>query len=275
MSTNNDAPLFEQAKPAAAAAAAVQTAAWHAALTVRGFLVAAVLGVVFCIITIKLNLGSAGMTPSLNIAGAQGILWTAHSYRTAALAAAAAAAAAAAVEAARRGSRWTQMQAVVETKLCTHTSCMTMTVCTQALVHSIQLCTSPALPLSQTGGLLAYVLLKAFTQLGAKCSSSSSSTSGPLLPSLPLPACFTPQENAVVQTMTSACYSLAGYSGFGSYLLAMGYQAYLNVGGVPKDQPGYEAGEQHCSNCLVTFSAWAMGYRAMYRSITERGRGVT
>jgi uncharacterized oligopeptide transporter (OPT) family protein len=93
---------------------------------------------------------------------------------------------------------------------------------------------------------MAYVLLKAFTQLGAKCSSSSSSsTSGALLPSLPLPASFTPQENAVVQTMTSACYSLAGYSGFGSYLLAMGYQAYLNVGGVPKEQPGYEAGKQH------------------------------
>ncbi|KAF6265154.1 putative metal-nicotianamine transporter YSL6-like protein [Scenedesmus sp. NREL 46B-D3] len=103
-------------KPEAAAAA------WHAALTVRGFLVAAVLGVVFCIITIKLNLGSAGMTPSLNIA-----------------------------------------------------------------------------------------------------------------------ASFTPQENAVVQTMASACYSLAGYSGFGSYLLAMGYQAYLNVGGAPQGQPGYEA----------------------------------
>jgi hypothetical protein len=48
-------------------------AAWHAALTVRGFLVAAVLGAVFCIITIKLNLGSAGMTPSLNIAGAKSV----------------------------------------------------------------------------------------------------------------------------------------------------------------------------------------------------------
>jgi hypothetical protein len=49
----------------------LKPAAWHAALTVRGFLVAAVLGAVFCIITIKLNLGSAGMTPSLNIAGAK------------------------------------------------------------------------------------------------------------------------------------------------------------------------------------------------------------
>jgi hypothetical protein len=98
--------------------------------------------------------------------------------------------------------------------------------------------------LVHTGGLLAYVLLKAFTQLCSKCSSSSSSssTSGPLLPSLPLPGSFTPQENAVVQTMTSACYSLAGYSGFGSYLLAMGYQAYLNVGGVPQGQPDYQAG---------------------------------
>jgi shikimate kinase len=70
MSTHTNAHLCEDSKPAAAAAApAVQAAAWHAALTVRGFLVAAVLGVVFCIITIKLNLGSAGMTPSLNIAG--------------------------------------------------------------------------------------------------------------------------------------------------------------------------------------------------------------
>jgi hypothetical protein len=86
------------------------------------------------------------------------------------------------------------------------------------------------------------VLLKASTQLGSKCSSSSSA-GGPLLPTLPLPASFTPQENAVVQTMTSACYSLAGYSGFGSYLLAMGYQAYLNVGGVPHGQPGFQAGE--------------------------------
>lgn len=42
---------------------------WQQPLTVRGFLVAAVLGILFCIITIKLNLGSAGMTPSLNIAG--------------------------------------------------------------------------------------------------------------------------------------------------------------------------------------------------------------
>jgi hypothetical protein len=73
MSTDIDAHLCEEeVKPAAAAA--VQAAAWHAALTVRGFLVAAVLGVVFCIITIKLNLGSAGMTPSLNIAGACGDL---------------------------------------------------------------------------------------------------------------------------------------------------------------------------------------------------------
>ncbi len=31
----------------------------------------------------------------------------------------------------------------------------------------------------------------------------------------------------MIQTMTSACYNIAGYAGFGSYLLAMSYQAYL------------------------------------------------
>lgn len=131
---------------------------WRQHLTVRGICVAGLLGVVFCIITIKLNLGSAGLTPSLNI----------------------------------------------------------------------------------PGGLLSFVLLKLFTQIGSQLTrlqgaASSSSSSTRLTP-------FTPQENAVVQTMTSACYNLAGYAGFGSYLLAMSYQVYLNLGGVPKGQPGYQAG---------------------------------
>jgi hypothetical protein len=63
----------------------------------------------------------------------------------------------------------------------------------------------------------------------------------------------------VVQTMTSACYSLAGYSGFGSYLLAMGYQAYLNVGGVPRGEPGYAAGEQSNYGSMRS-GALAMGW---------------
>lgn len=95
------------------------------------------------------------------------------------------------------------------------------------------------------GGLLAYVLLKTFTQLGSACSGNSRPSEASLLASQLTN--FTPQENAVVQTMTSACYSLAGYSGFGSYLLAMGYQAYLNLGGVPKGQPGFQEGEEFMS----------------------------
>jgi len=42
---------------------------WNQQLTFRGLLVATLLGAVFCIITMKLNFGSAGINPSLNIPG--------------------------------------------------------------------------------------------------------------------------------------------------------------------------------------------------------------
>ncbi len=53
---------------------------------------------------------------------------------------------------------------------------------------------------------------------------------------------FTLQENNVVQTSISACFSLAFSGGFGMYLMGMGYQAYLNNGGIPRGQPGYNPG---------------------------------
>lgn len=126
-------------------------------ITFRGLCVAIILGVTFCLITIKLNLGTAGMTPSLNI----------------------------------------------------------------------------------PGGLLSFVLLKLLSQLSSgmfRPPAGSTNHSSRQLQ-------FTPQENAVVQTMTSACYNLAGYAGFGSYLLAMSYQVYLNLGGIPRDQPGFQEGK--------------------------------
>lgn len=109
-------------------------------VTLQGLVTAICLGVPFCIITMKLNFGSAGINPSLNI----------------------------------------------------------------------------------PGGLLSFAILRAFTNLGQRFGWNGS-----------LFKPFTPQENAVVQTMTSACYNIAGYAGFGSYLLAMSYLPYQPTGGVP------------------------------------------
>lgn len=44
--------------------------------------------------------------------------------------------------------------------------------------------------------------------------------------------------------MHHCSYNIAGYAGFGSYLLAMSYQAYLNTGGAPKGEPGYDPSER-------------------------------
>ncbi len=64
---------------------------------------------------------------------------------------------------------------------------------------------------------------------------------GPLLPLSP----------ALTQSQTTcvACYGLAFNAGFGTYVLAMDYQSYLNVGDVEGNRPEVRtwAGELRCA----------------------------
>jgi uncharacterized oligopeptide transporter (OPT) family protein len=60
-------PLLAGAPPATAAAAGEAVPPWREQITVRGIVVSAILGVLFCLITHKLNL-TVGIIPSLNVA---------------------------------------------------------------------------------------------------------------------------------------------------------------------------------------------------------------
>ena len=48
---------------------------------------------------------------------------------------------------------------------------------------------------------------------------------------------FTQQENTMMQTFIGACAGASFSGGFGSYLLAMDHQSYVNVGAVPGNRP--------------------------------------
>ncbi|KAI8471372.1 MAG: OPT superfamily oligopeptide transporter [Monoraphidium minutum] len=122
---------------------------WSAQLTIRGFVFGTALGMLFCIIGLKLSLGTAGIIPSLNI----------------------------------------------------------------------------------PGGLISFAALKSLTAAGAGLRTAQRA---PLLHKL-LFMPFGLQENTAIQT-----YILSmGVGGFGSYMTAMGYQAYLNMGGAPRGSPDF------------------------------------
>lgn len=54
----------------------------------------------------------------------------------------------------------------------------------------------------------------------------------------------------MAQTMSTACYKIVGFAGYGSYLTALSYPVYLQLGGVPKGQPGYDPGtRRHMGAC--------------------------
>lgn len=55
--------------------------------------------------------------------------------------------------------------------------------------------------------------------------------------------CATLQENCCIQTMITAANTIAFTGGFGMYLTGMGYRSYLNLGGVPRGEPGYKEEE--------------------------------
>lgn len=42
--------------------------------------------------------------------------------------------------------------------------------------------------------------------------------------------------------MLHAALQIVGFAGYGSYLTALSYPIYLQLGGAPKGQPGYDAG---------------------------------
>jgi uncharacterized oligopeptide transporter (OPT) family protein len=82
------------------------------------------------------------------------------------------------------------------------------------------------------GGLISFAAIKSLTAAGTSLRLSQRT---PRLHSL-LFKPFGLQENAVMQT-----YILSmGAGGFGSYLTGMGYQAYRNLGGEPRDSPGFD-----------------------------------
>ncbi|GBF88235.1 metal-nicotianamine transporter-like protein [Raphidocelis subcapitata] len=82
------------------------------------------------------------------------------------------------------------------------------------------------------GGLISFAAIKSITTAGT---SLRLSQRAPRLHSL-LFQPFGLQENAVMQT-----YILSmGAGGFGSYLTGMGYQAYRNLGGAPRDSPDFD-----------------------------------
>jgi hypothetical protein len=86
--------------------------------------------------------------------------------------------------------------------------------------------------LNVPGGLISFVVLKGATSAGHRMGLNR----GVFAP-------FGVQENTVVQTLVSACYSIAFSGGFGTYLTAMSYQAYVNTGGAPRGTPGFNPGE--------------------------------
>ncbi|CAA7410899.1 unnamed protein product [Spirodela intermedia] len=71
-------------------------------------------------------------------------------------------------------------------------------------------------PLNVSSSFLAFIILRAWTGLLRRAGLS--------------PRPFTPQENAVVQTCATACYSIAMGGGFGSYLLALSKNTYEQAG---------------------------------------------
>ena len=82
-------------------------------------------------------------------------------------------------------------------------------------------------------GLISFAAIKSLTSAGA---SLRAAERAPLLNAL-LFQPFGLQENAVMQT-----YILSmGAGGFGSYITGMGYQAYRNLGGAPRDSPDFDA----------------------------------
>ncbi|WIA41031.1 hypothetical protein OEZ86_004669 [Tetradesmus obliquus] len=81
------------------------------------------------------------------------------------------------------------------------------------------------------GGLLSFAAIKSMTTLG---SSMQVAQRAPMLHHMFFRH-FGLQENAVMQTYLLSM--MAG--GFGSYITGMGYQAYRNLGGVPRDHPDF------------------------------------
>ncbi|KAM0831363.1 hypothetical protein ACQ4PT_065598 [Festuca glaucescens] len=224
---------------------------WQDQITVRGIVVSAILGVLFCLITHKLNL-TVGIIPSLNVAGLllssvpasssassptptrnqlaarrihkiRGRRDTSVREKMGSEADAAeltgpllAGAPTTAEEAVPPWQDQITVRGIVVSAILGVLFCL--------ITHKLNLTVGIIPSLNVAAGLLGYFLVCTWTAALARFGIVSKP--------------FTKQENTVIQTCVVACYSIAFSGGFGSYMLAMDQKTYELIG---TDYPGNRA----------------------------------